>query len=336
MAEKDLYAVLGVPRTASEAEIKKAYRKLARKHHPDVNPGDKKAEQHFKEVSAAYEVLSDKEKRKLYDEFGEDAARIGFDPEKARAYREWQEQVKHTRRGGARSGGVPPGFEEFSGGGEGFSVNIEDLLGDLFRQGGGRKRTRRVRFDEGGFEGFEVPPREGADIEAEMTVDLLDAIKGVEREIEINGQRLRVKIPRGLKDGQKIRLKGQGRPSPNAGARGDLLITVHTAAHPILRRDGNDLFLDVPVTIHEAMFGARIEIPTPDGTVKVSVPPGSQSGTKLRLKGKGVHGREGAGDLYAILSVKVPDAGSAAEDARRAAESLEKLYTSGVRSALEL
>jgi curved DNA-binding protein len=341
MASKDLYSVLGVSRTASEAEIKKAYRKLARKHHPDVNPGDKKAEQRFKEVSAAYEVLSDAEKRKLYDELGEDAAKIGYDPEKARAYRQWQDQVKSTRRGGTGAG--PEGFEGFGGfgGGEGQGINIEDLFGDLFARAGRssgtrtRRRSGGVPFGPEGYGDLEGADFGGSDIRAEMTVDLLDSLRGAEREIEVSGARLKVKIPKGVKEGQTIRLKGQGLARQD-GARGDLLISVHVAAHPLLRREGDDLYLEAPVTVREAMFGGKIDVPTLDGSVKLTVPPKSQTGQKLRLKGKGATSKNGAGDLYVVLSVRAPDGAEDTEEARKAAETLDQFYKKDVRSGLKL
>jgi molecular chaperone DnaJ len=169
-----------------------------------------------------------------------------------------------------------------------------------------------------------------------MSVDLLDALRGVEREIELNGTRLKVKIPKGVREGQKIRLKGQGMPGSSGGARGDLLITVNLAPHPLLRRDGDDLYLDAPVTVREAMFGAKIDIPTLDGSVKLTVPPGSQTGQRLRLKGKGAQTKNGAGDLYVVLSVKVPELEPTNEEAKAAAETLDRFYKRDVRSGLKL
>lgn len=404
MAGKDFYQTLGVERTATPAEIKRAYRKLARKHHPDVNPGDKKAEEQFKEVNAAFEILSEPEKRKLYDEFGEDAAKIGFDPAKAKAYREWKAQADRAgrRRAAGAEGAEGPDVEGF-GGFEG--VNIEDLFGDLLSRGGGggRARRRTPGFEDGPV--YEQGPEPGPDFHAEMTVDLLDALRGSEREIEMSKPvqcrtchgggtspgasakpctrcggrgrldvsqgplrfesvcpvcrgsgrqpgppcpdcggtgvrferaRLKVKIPAGLKDGQAIRLKGQGMPGTRGGEAGDLLIMVHVAPHAWLRREGDDLYLDLPLTVEEAMFGTRVEIPTLEGTVKLKIPAGSQTGQKLRLKGKGVLKKGGAGDLYVSLAVKVPDGAAEDAQAREAAAALSKLYRTDVRAGLRL
>lgn len=413
MAGKDLYAALGVARGASPSDIKKAYRKLARKHHPDVNPGDKKAEERFKEFSAAFEILSDLEKRKLYDEFGDDATKIGFDPEKAKAYRQWKEQSSRSAR--ARPDGQSGfNFEGSEGGGsagtgEEWSFNLEDLLGQAFQ--GRRRRNPRGPFDAEDF-GFESGagrrgPRGGGDVEAEMTVPLLDALRGVERDIELTKPvscsncvgtghlagassdrcrecggtgrtkiaqgplqfetvcarcggtgvepgpicpvcqgtgvkdeqvRLHVKVPAGVKDGQKIRLRNQGLPGKNGGPAGDLLITVRVQPHAFLRRQDDDLTLEVPVSVPEAMFGAKIDIPTLDGAVKLTIPPGSQSGQKLRLKGKGAPGKKGkpAGDLYVVLAIRVPDVRGKEEEARKATAEIEKLYAGDVRSALKL
>jgi molecular chaperone DnaJ len=398
---KDLYAVLGVSRTATQDEMKKAFRKLARKYHPDVNPGDKQAEEKFKELSAAFDVLSDLEKRKLYDELGEDAAKIGYDPEKAKAYRQWREQQTRTRsRGGAPQG---EGFEGFGSAEDagGYGVNLEDLFGDLFQ---GRRPRRRGR---GGFEGLRNIPTPGADAEVEMTIGLLEALRGGEQEIELHkpvvcktcsgagtaagasselctrcggsgavsvgqgplkfestcpechgagvapgppcptcggtGQRqetvrLKVKVPPGVGEGQKIRLKGQGLPGDNGGPTGDLLITVHLAHHPFLRREGDDLILEVPVTVKEAMFGGKIEIPTLDGTVKLTIPAGAQTGQKLRLKGKGAPTKHGAGDLYVSLAVRVPPLvpEGQREEAAKAADLIDKLYGEDARRSLRL
>lgn len=398
MAGKNLYEVLGVQKDATTEQIKKSYRKLARKNHPDVNPGDKAAEERFKEVSAAFEVLQDAEKRKLYDEFGDDATKLGFDPEKARAYREWRERPQ----GGG--GGYGSGFEGGGGGGfssSGFSdFDLEDLLGGMFGRGGGARRPRSGDFSEA-----EPASNSGADAEAELTIDLLDALRGGERELSLNkpvkcstcggagalpvqgdstcprcsgrgrinvsqgplkfetvcsncggsgklrgppcascggtgarteSVRIKVKIPPGVKDGQKIRLRGQGMPGRNGGADGDLLITIRVAPHPLLRRDGDDLYLEAPITVKEAIYGAKIDVPTLDGSVKLTVPAGSQSGRKLRLKGKGAPIKGGAGDYYVTLSVRVPEANAEDEESKKAAETLEKSYGGDVRAALKL
>ena len=380
MPKRDLYATLGVERDASPEDIKRAYRKLARKLHPDVNPGNKEAEERFKELSAAYEVLSDSEKRQLYDEFGEEGLKSGFDPEQARAYRDWQRRAEAA--------------ESFRRGPTTYASTDFDL-GDLFGDVVGRGFSRRSYVQRGG------------DIEAEMQVSFRDAVLGTERDLAITrpkicdscegsgtdpsgspetcpdcggsgerdvaqgplsfrtacptcgglGQmpgppckkcgglgelegtaRLKVKIPSGIRDGQTIRLAGQGMPGKGGGPAGDLLIGVRVTPHPLVRRDGRDLQLDVPVTIGEAMLGAKIEVPTLDGTIKLTVPSGSQTGTKLRVRGKGVPaaGKEPAGDLYVELRVQVPDPSSQPDVAERAAEELEGLYTDDVRAGLRL
>lgn len=327
MNGQDLYAVLGVDRTASEADIKKSYRRLARKYHPDVNPGDKAAEERFKEVSAAFEVLSDAQKRKLYDEFGDDAAKIGYDPEKAEKYRAWKAQAEATRTYGGRAGaGDFSGFEGFSGRGfEGFDLG--DIFGDLLRQ---QQRTAR----------------RGGDIVAEMSLDFVDAAAGGEREIRV-GQpapaHIKVKIPPGVRDGQKIRLRGKGMSGLQGGPPGDLLITVKVLTHPFFRREGDDLHVELPVTILEAMFGKEVEVPTLEKPVLLKIPPGSQNKSKLRLSGKGFPGANagttsgagGRGDLYVTLAVRLPDPSADPQAARSAAEKLESLYRGSVRSLMQ-
>lgn len=329
---RDPYAVLGVSKSARQDEIKRAYKRLARKYHPDVNPGDEAAETKFKEVSAAYELLETEDKRKLFDEFGHQAASSGFDPEKARAYRSWQEQQSAT-------GGSPFG----AGGPQDFEVDLGEMFGDLFGRG------RRGGFG-GGFGGFRAEdlrvPRRGADVTAEMRVGFLEAVRGAEKSFSMTvpggpgapqAVNTSVKIPPGVKDGQKLRLRGRGMPGRDGGQPGDLLIDIRVEPHPVLRRDGADLLLDVPVTVKEALLGGKIEVPTLEGPVKLTIPPGSQSGTKLRLKGKGGPKPAGAdrGDLLITLVVKLPGR-SDAPAAKDAAEALESLYDAPVRRGLEL
>ena len=313
--QRNLYEILGVDKGASPEEIKAAYRRLARKHHPDLNAGDKAAEERFKEASAAFDVLSDKEQRARYDQFGQDGLRSGFDPEQARAWRQWQ----------ARASGQ---------GGNQFEFDLGDLFGDLLSGGGGGR---------GPFSGFSRRPARGEDVEAQLSLPLLETVRGVERELTLDlperGRvRLTVKVPPGVDEGNKVRLAGQGLPGRHGGPPGDLLLSVRVEPHPRLRREGSDLHLTVPVTVAEAMLGARIEVPTPFGPVKLKVPPGSQGGTRLRLKGRGVRGRNGrpAGHLYVTLEIHVPDAQTDPERARSAAEALEELYAADVRAGLEL
>jgi DnaJ-class molecular chaperone len=292
MEERDLYADLGVARGASTDEIRKAYRKLARKHHPDVNPNDAKAEERFKEISFAYDVLSDEEKRKRYDEFGAASLAPGFDADHARDYRRWADGARRS-----------PSSEEFSA-----DVDIEDLLSGFF---GGERGPGRAR--------------QGADLEAEIEVDFLDAVKGNEISIDREGSRLRVRIPPGSDTGTRVRLVRQGRPGLRGGPPGDLYLRLRVRPHPFFVRAGDDLELDLPVTIPEAVLGAKVEVPTLDGSVTMTVPPRSKNGRMLRVRGKGVPRRSGgSGDLRVRLVVQLPES----EDARldEIARELEPLY----------
>jgi curved DNA-binding protein len=279
--------VLGVERSASADEIKKAYRKLALEHHPDVNPGNREAEEHFKEISAAKEVLLSPEKRKLYDEFGVDGLSPGFEPSDARAYQEWARRAKQspgyeTFGGGAGSGG-------FSGGDLG-GQGIEDLLSQLF---GNRAGSGGAGDGFGGAGDFRFGGRSqtfrGADFETELEVDFIDAILGREVQMRIEGREpLRVTLPCGARQGSRIRLKGQGQPAGPGAEPGDLFVRLKVRPHPFFRREGDDLHLDVPVTVSELILGVEVQIPTADGMTKVKIPPRSSNGQTLRLPGKGV------------------------------------------------
>jgi len=371
MNNKDLYAALGVSKSASASEIKKAYRKLARKYHPDVNPGNKQAEERFKEISEAHDILADPEKRKLYDEFGMAGVQGGFDADRARAYRDqtrgWQQW-------------------EAGGGGAGFG-SFEDIFGNIF---GGQA------------EGFGA--RRGADAESEIEIGLLDAIRGVSTTVSLqraetcgvcggsgadpaasavcpdcHGQgrvkmgkgplsmmrncqrcrgvgrvnvrpcsacggqgqtmrteRLTVRVPAGVDTGSRIRIAGKGGPGTGGKPSGDLFMRVRVRPHPVLERKGDDLYMEVPITVGEAVRGGRITVPTPDGSVRVNVPPGSQSGRQLRVKGRGIAHLKGSGrgDLYLRLSVQVPEGDS--QSVRDAVEALESAYTRSPREALKL
>jgi curved DNA-binding protein len=316
--EGNLYEILGVSRSASADDIKKAYRRLAKKYHPDVNPGNKPAEEKFKEVTAAFEVLSDAKKRKLYDEFGPDALRTGFDEKRAEEYRRWRSQ-------GAPQGGMPFDFGDFE------RVNVGDygtfdfstIFGDLF--GGaahGRVRRGPVRAS-------------GADAEATIAVGLRDAVLGAERDVRVDGRTLRVKIPPGVTDGSQIRLAGQGGPGHHGGPAGDLFLRIRLAEHPWLRRDGKDLSLDLPVTIPEAARGAEVTLPTFEGPVRLRIPEGASSGTRLRLRGKGLPDLKGGarGDLYAVVKLVLPPV---TERLSRAVKELEELYEGDPRGGISL
>lgn len=381
MAKKDLYAVLGVSHTASTDEIKKAYRQLARKYHPDVNQGNKQAEERFKEISFAHDVLSDEPKRKLYDEFGEEGLQPGFNAEQMRAYQQWQStQGSRSRRRGNRStSSNGPGFEDLFG----------DIFGNLGRGGRGQPDF--------------IPAQ---DLEYVLDLGLLDAIRGTNTTISIQrpspcptchgtggragrqssvctecggqGQvrvgagpmaffrtcarcggsgrlssggcsqcggsgritatpeKLTVKIPAGVDEGTRIRLAGKGAASSGGGPPGDLYLEIRIQPHPTLTRKGLDLYLDVPVTIGEAVNGASITVPTPYGEVKLKIPAGSQSGQVLRLKSKGVTDSKTntSGDFYVKLMIQVPH--EASDRLRQTVDQLERYYTDNPRKNLHL
>jgi len=380
---KDYYKILGVSKNATKEEIKKAYRKLARKWHPDINPGNKEAEEKFKDISRAYEVLGDDEKRKLYDEFGEEGLQAGFDADKAREYKKWQEYQQQT--------------SWTSTGGEGFGryQSYEDVFGDIFgfADVGGEFGEFRQ-----GYQG------KGKDIEHDMTIDMISALKGVETELAMqkpklcslcNGtgtdpnsklsvcrrcggsgrinvaegpiqftkpcpvchghgqvgracpvcggsgqmlgtERIRVTIPAGVKEGSRVRVAGKGEPGFNGRAPGDLYLKIHVQPHPLLKREGDDLYMEVPVTVKEAIAGGTITIPTLEGPVKLKVPPGSQSGRILRVKGKGAPNpkTKRRGDLLVKLVVKVPEADN--REVIEAAEKMDSYYRGDVRQGIRL
>jgi molecular chaperone DnaJ len=381
MAEKDYYSILGVKKDASADQIKKAYRKLARKYHPDVNPGNKEAEETFKQVSQAYEALSDSEKRKIYDEFGEDGLRAGFDPEQARQYKQWRQYSDAGARGSQGFGGF---HDTYSDQGQYKYSGFEDIFTDLF----------------GGAGSAPQGPQKGRDIESGLDVDFMSSVNGSTTRITLQKQKICPKcsgsgrvqgsdaqvcktcrgtgqtgvsqgpisfnrtcpdcggtgrsgeacpdchgsgvlptvetidvvIPAGVKDGSKIRLAGKGEPGRNGGAPGDLYIITRVAGHPVFRRDGDSLKVDVPVTIAEAMQGAEINLSTPTGAVQLRIPQGTKSGQKLRLKGKGVPNikTKTPGDLYVTLRVQVPVTND--REALDAAATLARFYKTDLRS----
>ena len=376
---RDFYDILGVPKDASKEAIKKAYRKLARKWHPDINPGNKEAEQKFKEVSQAHECLSNDKKRKLYDEFGEEGLQAGFNADQAREYKQWSgfQQQRARTGGGAQYGRYQ---------------SYEDVFGDLFGFEGG----------EGNFKS--TPSSKGRDVEHDMTIDLVSALRGFETELSMqkiaactacqgNGidpkasmetcpqcggsgrldvakgpmqftrpcpqckghgktgkacarcggsgqvlgtEKIRVTIPQGVKEGSKVRVAGKGEPGFNGGRPGDLYLIIHIKPHPFLRREGDDLQMDIPVTIREAVAGGSVTIPTVEGSVNLKVPPKSQSGQTLRLKGKGAVNpkTKQRGDLMAKLVVKVPQTDD--QEAVEAVEKLERYYRGDLRGKMRL
>jgi molecular chaperone DnaJ len=373
MAERDYYQILGLERRASQDDIRKAYRKLARKYHPDINPGNKEAENKFKEISVAYDALSDPEKRKLYDEFGEAGLASGFDAEKARSYQRWQQQS--SRAGGA------------------YAFNVDDL-GDLFGDLGGAFGAGRRR---------RTAPMRGGDIETSMEIDFLDAVRGFQtslmlqrpvtcdtcrgtgtrpgsapimcpecrgsgRKSVIQGplqfgqtcprclgtgqlpgdpcatckgtgrvlraETIRVNIPPGAEPGKRIRVRGKGEAGVRGGPPGDLYIAPRIKPHPLLTRSGRDLYMELPITVGEAVHGATVEVPTPVGAVNVKIPPGAQSGQRLRVRGKGVpaHGQAPAGDFYLRLMVRVPKERVSHE----VIDKIDRAYSEDVRKDIRL
>ncbi len=373
---KDFYEILGVSKTATKEEMKKAYRKLARKWHPDINPGNKEAEQKFKEISEAYDCLGDENKRKLYDEFGKEGLQSGFDAEKSRQYRQWNAGGHGEYQGQAQD------FGRFH--------SYEDLFGDIFGRDSGDFRTKMAG--------------PGRDIEYEITIDLISALKGFETEIAIqkpstctacggNGSdsgagastcpacggtgqvsvskgpmhftktcaqcrgrgvfskscsrcggtglvnqvdKIRVNIPKGVREGSRVRVGGKGEPGLNGGAPGDLFLVIHIKPHPHIRREGDDLYMDLPITVHEAMAGGTVPVPTIDGRVNVKIPPKSQGGQLLKLKGKGAMNAKTRekGDLYIKLTVKVPKTDD--QEILETARKLDPLYEKDIRADIRL
>lgn len=344
MADQSYYDILGVKKDATEAEIKKAYRKLARKHHPDVNPGDKAAEAKFKELSEAYAVLSDKEKRERYDRLGRDAF-----------------------SGGAQGG------DPFGPGGPfaGFHFDFGDLGGGRSRARGQRRTARSGEFRDifsdlfgGAGGGFQAAPQRGTDVEAETTVDFRDAVRGTTVQIATAQQRecstckglghvgnnvcrtcggsgvvaepqtMRVKIPEGVRDGQRIRLAGKGSPGAAGAPPGDLLLLIRVRPHPFFQLKGADIHIELPITVGEAIRGAEIDVPTVHGPVRARIPAGTQGGQTFRLTGKGLRrGKEGGyGDHYYKVQVVVPK--DAARAGPEAIDAIERAYDEDPRKKL--
>jgi DnaJ-class molecular chaperone len=304
MATRDPYKVLGLSKGASTAEIKKAYRALAKKHHPDTNKGDDAAARKFSEVSAAHDLLIDDEKRGQFDRGEIDAdgnpTHKGFNPfggggQGAGPFRRWSSQ----------GGGAGPG-----------GFNPEDIFADIFGNmgpGGGAHRAAT-----------------GPDVSYTLKVTFIEAAKGGPKRISMpNGKTLDVNIPAGVIDGQQIRLRGQGGASPSGAPSGDALITIAVAAHPLFERAGDDIKLDLPVTLYEAVLGARIRVPTLEGSVQVKIPPNSSSGKTLRLKGKGVAAKGHTGDLLVTLRIMLPESGD--EAIKTLAEEMQKSRPYSVR-----
>lgn len=372
--KRDLYEALELPRTATEDELRKQYRKLARAYHPDHNPGDTASEQRFKEIAVAYEILSDPQRRKAYDEFGEASLAQGFDPDRAREHARWQ-------RAAAGHGGSAFGAD----------VDIGDVFADLFNRGGrgGAARARQIR---------------GNDLESSVRITLLESLRGTRVKLKItghvtcpvcqgSGQRndqrqpcavchgtgqrvvsagphplrgqcpacggtgrslgpachrcagrgvveepttLTVAVPVGVDDGSRVRVPGKGEPGIGGGPAGDLYLSVEIVPHPWLKRQGDDLVMTLPVTVPEAVLGATVTVPLYNGEAHVKIPAGSQSSQKLRLKGKGAPRIKGrgAGDLILVLEVRLPEEGSDQLD--RCVEVMRALYRTDPRAGLKL
>jgi curved DNA-binding protein len=289
---KDYFKVLGVDRGADADTIKRAFRKLARKYHPDVNPGNQSAEAKFKEVSEAYEVLSDSEKRRKYEQFGQ-----------------------YWNQAGGMGGGVPgPGMDVDFGRYGNFDEFINDLLGRFGGPGGASG------FQSGGFPGGGFPrgassgrPPINLDAEASVSVSFTDAFRGTERTLSVNDERVQVRIPAGVRNGSRLRLKDKGNLQPGTGRRGDLYLNLSVQNHPIWRLEGDQLKADLPVSVDELALGAVVNVMTPDGEARVTIPEGTTPGRSLRLKGKGWPGRSGRGDLLLTLKLALPKTWSAEE-----------------------
>jgi DnaJ-class molecular chaperone len=298
---RDPYEVLGVQKNAAPAAIKSAFRRLAKKLHPDANKQDKKAAIKFAELNAAYEILGDESKRKAFDRGEIDA--------------EGKPRFQGFPGGGAGGFGQDGGFESFSfgpggfqrrggggfGGGGGYGGGIEDILKEMLggaARGGGGRRTQ--------FEPDEFGPEPSRDVTGAVTITLPEAATGTSRRVQLpTGKEIDVKIPAGLADGQTIRLKGQG--MPGRGGAGDALITVSIAPHPLFEREGANLRLQLPVTLYEAVLGGKVRVPTLDGAVELAIPSGTNAGRTFRVKGKGLPSKDGPGDLYATVRIVLPD-----------------------------
>lgn len=294
MAQQDLYGVLGLQKGASEADLKKAYRKLARELHPDRNPGDKAKEDRFKQVSAAYDVLSDAKKRALYDQYGFDGLREGFDPVAYESYR--------RAHSGGFGGGGAQGFDPsdfFGAGGHGVPIDLSEILGGLGGFGG---------RGFGGQHRRPTGPKKGQDIEAVLRIDMRDAVLGAERELSLPGAPgpVRVRIPPGARPGNKLRLREQGHPGTRGGPAGDLLLNIEVLEHSyfFFEEGDPDLHVRLPVRVSEAYLGAKVQVPTPEGSVQLRIPAGTAQGAKLRLREKG-GARKGGGQVDLIVHVEL-------------------------------
>jgi DnaJ-class molecular chaperone len=298
--DEDYYQILGVGRSATEAEIEKAYHRLARKYHPDLNPDDQTSKEKFQQVQRAYDVLRNAESRKKYDRFGSDFENVSGAG--------WG-----GRSGGSRRAGPELDPDIFRGYGGADVGSFEEIL----------------RSFGGGGRGAQRSPARGADLHAELEIPFTTSILGGESSVVLNRggrtETISVKIPAGIESGKKIRLRGQGGQAARGGKPGDLLLTVLVAPHPCFRRRGHDLEVDVPVTLAEAQLGAKVDVPTPGGTISLKIPPGTSSGRRLRIKGQGVKMASGGhGDLFALIQIVIPP--QVDDEAAEQIRALEKRY----------
>jgi curved DNA-binding protein len=292
---KDYFQVLGVDRSADANAIKKAFRSLARKYHPDVNPGDAQAEARFKEISEAYEVLSDPEKRRRYEQFGQ-----------------------YWNQAGGMGGGGAPGMDVDFGRYGNFDDFINDLLGRFGGPAGGGFQGGGFPgggFAGGGFPRGAQPSRSPVNLDAEASVNVsfAEAFRGGERSLSVNNERVQVRIPAGVKNGSRLRLKGKGNLQPGTGRRGDLYLNLKVQEHPIWRLESDQLRADLPVSLDELALGGMVSVMTPDGEAQVSIPAGTAPGRSLRLKGKGWPAKSGRGDLLLTLTLAMPPSWSEEE-----------------------
>lgn len=308
---EDPYKLLGVGRDATAEQIKSSYRKLARKLHPDLNPGDKVAEETFKKVSSAYDLLGDPAKRARFD-----AGEIDADGNEKR----------HYRRSSSGTGG---GFGGFGGGGFKFGDNADDIFSELLR------RRNKGKANAGGKHWFEEEdePMRGADAQYSLKVPFSEAALGTTKRITLpSGKSLDVKVPAGTKDATTLRLKGQGNPGRHGGAAGDALIEIKVEDHPFFTRDGDDVLITLPITLPEAVLGGKVTVPTIDGKVALNIPANSSSGVVMRLKGKGIPHGKGRGDQMVTLKIVLPEKPDA--DLEQALKSWAAKHSYDVRARL--
>lgn len=315
---KDYYKILGVSKTATADEVKQAYRRLARKYHPDVNPNDKAAEEKFKDINEAYEVLSDPSKRRQYDQFGQYYQQGGF--RSSRDAYTYSSSPFSQDFGGSGFGGSGVDFSQF----DDFQDFIDQLLG----------RVRSQTTDRSsGFSGS--TGNTSYDAEATIQISIPEAFEGGKRRLRVGGDRvLEVNIPPGITPGKRIRLRGQGHPNPNGGA-GDLYLKIELKDHPFYRLEGFDVYCDLPISPSEAVLGAQVEVPTLDGVVKLRIPPGMQPGRKLRLAERGFpKGNGERGDFYVVVQIHFPT--QISEEERELYEKLQRVQSYDPRATLKL